>query len=158
MGCEPLQLPGSACSRWPFWAVPEMVGGDVFDGGVALELAPAPAASPRTTTSTSVPATPSEAPRSAERFFAESDIVVVSFLGVPSVDTTPRAASPGAIGRRFHEPFATSLRAAYPAAALTISLQRGSFALTERIGWHTRGTAAKSRRQSERGETCRGRP
>jgi hypothetical protein len=36
IGAVPVQLPGSAWSRLPFWAVPEMVGGEVFEGGEAL--------------------------------------------------------------------------------------------------------------------------
>src|SRR5260221_7834667 len=74
MGVEPLQLPGSAWSVWPFCAVPVMVGGDVFDGGVAAPDAPAPVARPRKTTRASVPRTPSEAPRSAERCFVVEDM------------------------------------------------------------------------------------
>src|SRR5579859_6386433 len=96
-----------------------MVGGEVFDGGVAVELAPAPAARPSRTTSASVPATPSEAPTSAERFFAESDMVLISFLGrCPLTDTTPRRRRTGGPDGRFHAAFATSLRAPYPVEGL----------------------------------------
>src|SRR5689334_10601038 len=51
-----------------------MVGGEVFDGAVAVELAPATAASPRTTTSPSAPAAPITTPASVERFFAERNM------------------------------------------------------------------------------------
>jgi hypothetical protein len=33
IGCVPLQLPFAAVSVWPSWAVPLIVGGDVFAGG-----------------------------------------------------------------------------------------------------------------------------
>src|SRR5689334_12706054 len=135
IGWEPLQLPGSAWSCWPFRAVPEIVGSEVFDGGVALELAPAPAARPSRTTSASVPATPSEAPRRAERFFAESDMVLISFLGVPSPITTPPAAKPGAMLRGFHEAFATSLRAAYRPSRLRTLSSRGGLRCADSGRW-----------------------
>ena len=32
MGAVPLQVPGLAVRVWPTWAVPEMVGGEVFAG------------------------------------------------------------------------------------------------------------------------------
>src|SRR5438067_11564587 len=51
-----------------------MVGGDVFDGGVALVLAPAPDTSTSATTRPSAPAAPSEAPTTAERFFAKPNM------------------------------------------------------------------------------------
>src|SRR5205823_14990068 len=67
-------------------------GGEVFDGGVAWPEAPAPATRPSATTSASVPATPSEAPISSERFFADLDMRQTSFVGTcPLVGLTPPA-------------------------------------------------------------------
>ena len=34
MGAVPVHVPGAAVSVWPSWAVPEMVGRDVFTGAV----------------------------------------------------------------------------------------------------------------------------
>src|SRR5690242_17070484 len=104
IGCEPLQLPGSAWSVSPLRAVPEMVGGDALDGAVACELAPAPAASPSRTTIASVPAIPSVAPRSAERFFAASSMVEPPSSELPSGGGTPPAAKSGAVAAAFYRP------------------------------------------------------
>src|SRR4249919_2258354 len=97
IGCEPLQLPGSAWSVSPFRAVPEIVGGDVLDGGVACELASAPAARPSRTTSPSAPATPSDAPKSAERFFVASSMVEPPSSEMPLLDWTPPTLETGAV-------------------------------------------------------------
>jgi hypothetical protein len=67
-------VPGEAWSVWPFWASPEIVGGDVFDGGDAALEAPAPATRPRATTSVSVPQTPSEMPARRDRLLADWDM------------------------------------------------------------------------------------
>jgi hypothetical protein len=71
IGCEPLQLPGLECRVWPFWAAPEIVGGDVFDGGVVAPDAPAPATRPSATTRASVPQAPSEMPARRDRLLAD---------------------------------------------------------------------------------------
>ncbi len=74
----PLQSPLSPVSFSPSWGVPVIFGGEVFFGGFAeLAAAPAPANTPRPTTSASVAPDPINPPASIQRFLIEPDIALL---------------------------------------------------------------------------------